>query len=62
MIGKSIISETNLVALVTSGKGVKVMAWLLVQLQNNELNCRKAPDGGILVTGRPLRCVNIKLQ
>ena len=59
VVGRSIISETDSVASVTQGKASRVKAWLLVQLPNSqELNCKEAPDRGILlVTGRPLGCV-----
>lgn len=56
MVGRSIISQTDSVALVTQGKASRVKAWLLVQLPNKqELNCKESPDWGILlVTRRPL--------
>lgn len=50
--GRSITLEIDLVALVTNREEEsRGQAWLLAQLQNNEeLNGRKAPAGGILPT------------
>lgn len=60
MVGRSIISETDSMALVTQGKASRVKTWLLVQLPNNQaLKYKEAPDQGILlVTGRPPGCAH----